>query len=72
MNFNERYKDNLILIKSFEFSKNIIEFAERLEREIKYVISNQLIRSGTSIGANVKEAQNGESKRDFIHKLKID
>ncbi len=71
MTFNERYKDNIILIKSFEFSKNIIEFAERLEKERKFVVSNQLIKSGTSIGANVKEAQNGESKKDFIHKLKI-
>ena len=71
MTFNERYKDNIILIKSFEFSKNIIEFAETLERERKYVVSNQLIKSGTSIGANVKEVQNGESKKDFIHKLKI-
>ncbi len=71
MTFNERYKDNVILIKSFEFSKNIIAFAESLERERKHVVSNQLIKSGTSIGANVKEAQNGESKKDFIHKLKI-
>lgn len=71
MTFNERYKDNIILIKSFEFSKNIIEFAEILEKERKYVVSNQIIKSGTSIGANVKEAQNGENKRDFIHKLKI-
>ncbi len=71
MTFNERYKDNIILIKSFEFSKNIIEFAECLERERKFVVANQLIKSGTSIEANVKEAQNGESKKDFIHKLKI-
>ena len=71
MTFNERYKNNIILIKSFEFSKNIIEFSELLEKQRKYVVSNQLIKSGTSIGANIKEAQNGESKRDFIHKLKI-
>ena len=71
MTFNERYKDNIILIKSFEFSKNIIEFAECLERERKFEVANQLIKSGTSNGANVKEAQNGESKKDFIHKLKI-
>lgn len=46
-----------------------------LYREIKelrkYVISNQLLKSGTSIGANVREAQNCESKADFIHKFKI-
>jgi hypothetical protein len=44
MTFNERYKDNIILIKSFEFSKNIIEFAEILEKGRKYVVSNQLIK----------------------------
>ena len=71
MTFNERYKDNLILIKSFEFAKKIIEYAELLNTERKFVISNQIIRAGTSIGANIKEAQNGESKKDFIHKMKI-
>ncbi len=71
MTFNERYKNNIILIKSFEFSKNIIEFSELLEKQRKYVVSNQIIKAGTSIGANIKEAQNGESRKDFIHKLKI-
>lgn len=42
-----------------------------LEAAKKFVIANQLLKSGTSIGANVKEAQNAESKVDFIHKLKI-
>lgn len=69
--FNERYEDNLILIKSFEFAKKIIEYAELLNEEKKFILSNQLIRSGTSVGANIKEAQNGESKKDFIHKMKI-
>jgi four helix bundle protein len=48
-----------------------VKYAELLEGRKKYVISNQIIRSGTSIGANVKEAQNAESKADFIHKMKI-
>jgi four helix bundle protein len=39
--------------------------------ERKYVISRQLLKSSTSIGANVREAQNAESKNDFIHKMKI-
>ena len=48
-----------------------IEYCERLDIEKKYIISRQLLKSGTSIGANAMEAQNGESKADFIHKMKI-
>ncbi len=73
MNFtnSEKYKNNPILKETFEFSILIVGFSELLEQSRKYVISRQIIRSGTSIGANVKEAQNAESKADFIHKLKI-
>lgn len=62
---------NIILDKTIEFSLAIIEYVELLEKNKKYVIANQLIKSGTSIGANVHEAQNAESKNDFIHKFKI-
>ena len=71
MTFNARYKGNLILIKTFEFSIKIIKYTEVLEENRRFVIANQLLKSGTSIGANIKEAQNAESKRDFIHKLRI-
>ena len=71
MSENPRYKDNLIVNLTFEFSLNIIVFSETLNKLKKYNLSNQLFRSGTSIGANVKEAQNAESKADFIHKMKI-
>ena len=64
-------KDNLIVNLSFEFALNIIEYAELLEEHRKYIIGRQLLRSGTSIGANIREAQNAESKADFIHKMKI-
>jgi len=64
-------KDNLIVKLSFEFALDIIEYAELLEEHRKYVIARQLLKSGTSIGASVREAQNGESKADFIHKMKI-
>lgn len=64
-------KENIILKKSIEFSINVIEFCEVLEAERKFVIGKQLLRSGTSIGANLHEAQNSESKADFIHKVKI-
>jgi len=49
----------------------IIEFCEILEKNKKIVIARQLLKSGTSIGANVHEAQNAESRSDFIHKIKI-
>ncbi|WP_430438068.1 four helix bundle protein [Polaribacter uvawellassae] len=48
-----------------------MKYCEVLELERKYVISGQLLKSGTSIGANIHEAQNAESKADFIHKIKI-
>ena len=64
-------KENVILNLTFEFALMIIEYSEILEKHRKYQISNQIIRSGTSIGANVREAQNAESKADFIHKMKI-
>jgi len=64
-------KENIIVTKSFEFALQIIEFVEQLEGQRKFVISNQILKSGTSIGANIREAQNAESKADFIHKMKI-
>lgn len=68
---NPKYKDNLILKLTFEYAVKIIKFSEELDDLKKYTISKQILRAGTSIGANVKEAQNAESKADFIHKLKI-
>ncbi len=62
---------NRIVDLSFEFALDTIEFAEILEEKKKYIIANQLLKSGTSIGANVREAQNSESAADFIHKFKI-
>ena len=62
---------NVILDKSFNFALDIISYCETLDERRKYVISNQLSRSGTSVGANVRESQNCESRADFIHKIKI-
>lgn len=64
-------KENVIVAKSLEFALEVIKFAEILEDAKKYVIARQVLKSGTSIGANVREAQNAESKADFIHKIKI-
>ena len=64
-------KENVILDLSFKFALDIIRFTEDLETLRKYNLANQLFRSGTSIGANIREAQSAESKADFIHKVKI-
>lgn len=64
-------KDNLIVTLTFNFSLKVITFSESLRTLHKYEMASQIFRSGTSIGANVREAQNAESKRDFIHKFKI-
>lgn len=66
-----KYQENPILKESFEFAIKIIYYSELLEDNRKIMVAKQLIRSGTSIGANIKEAQNAESKADFIHKLKL-
>ncbi|WP_205503237.1 four helix bundle protein [Rufibacter psychrotolerans] len=64
-------KGNAIVAKSFDFALSIIQYTEALEQLRKFVVANQLLKSGTSIGANVWEAQHAESRADFIHKLKI-
>jgi len=62
---------NIVVEKSIEVALLIIEYCELLESKGKYVIAKQLLKSGTSVGANIHEAQNAESKADFIHKIKI-
>jgi four helix bundle protein len=68
---NPKYSENVILKLSFELAVDIINFSNSLDNYKKFTISKQILRSGTSIGANIKESQNAESKKDFIHKLKI-
>jgi len=64
-------KEGPIVNKSFDFSLAIISYCEYLNDKRKFIISNQLLKSGTSIGANVFEAQFPESRLDFIHEMKI-
>jgi four helix bundle protein len=64
-------KPNLIVDLTFSFSLRIISFTEILESMKKFNLANQLFKSGTSIGANVREAQGAESKADFKHKCKV-
>lgn len=67
----EEIDANPILKLTFDFSLSIINYCDILDSSKKYTISRQLLKSGTSIGANSMEAQNAESKADFIHKIKI-
>ena len=64
-------KDNLIANKTFDFSLMIIKLYIQLKNENEFIISKQLLRCGTSVGANVEEATAAQSKKDFIHKLSI-
>ena len=65
-------KDNIILNKSFDFAVRVVKLYKFLCDEKKeYILSKQLLRSGTSIGANINEAQAGQSKADFIAKMSI-
>ena len=64
-------KTNIIVDKTFNFSKEIIKLYINLKNDKIYELASQLFRSGTSIGANVEEAQAAQSKKDFIAKLSI-
>ena len=62
---------NIIVDKSLDFAVEIVKFCELLEEKKKYVVAKQLLRSGTSIGALIREAKYGQSKADFINKMSI-
>lgn len=65
-------KNNIIQEKSFDFAIHIVNLYKHLKEDKKeYVLSKQMLRSGTSIGANIEEAIGGQSKKDFIAKLQI-
>ena len=65
-------RDNVIVDKSFAFAVRVVKLYKYLSDEKKeFILSKQLLRSGTSIGANVNEAQDGQSTNDFIAKLSI-
>lgn len=64
-------KENPLLDLTFQFALDSVQYTELLYQEKKYVIAHQLLKSATSIGANSREAQIAESRKDFVHKLKI-
>ena len=65
-------QDNIVREKSFEFAISVVKLSKGLaEVRKEFIMSKQLLRSGTSVGAMVREAEHAESKNDFIHKLDI-
>ena len=69
---NEMKEENIILKKSMEFAVRIVNLRKYLtEEKHEYVLSKQLLKSGTSICANIREAKYGQSKNDFIAKMNI-
>lgn len=64
--------DNLVNDKSFQFALEIISlYKSMVDQRKEYILSKQLLKAGTSVGANIREAQNAESRLDFIHKMHI-
>ncbi len=63
--------ENIIKEKTFNFALRIVKLYKYLQDKQEYVLSKQLLRSGTSIGAMVREAEHAESKQDFVHKMAI-
>lgn len=65
-------RENVINAKSFQFALIIIDLVKEIQSSKKeFVLTKQILRSGTAIGAMVREAENTESKKDFIHKMSI-
>lgn len=64
-------KENIILERSFEFALRIIDLYKQMTEQKEFVLSKQVLRSGTSIGANVEEATAAYSKKDFAAKMSI-
>ena len=65
------YNKSKVFQKSYQFSVELIRFCKELKALKEYEISRQLLKSGTSIGANIIEASAGYSKKDFCHKMSI-
>ncbi len=65
-------KDNVVWDKSYQFALRIVKLSQYLTNEKKeFVLSRQVLKSGTSIGANIEEAMGGQSKKDFLSKISI-
>jgi len=65
------FMPNVILDKSFDFAVKIVKLADLIREQKQFELANQILRSGTSIGANVQEAQRAESDKDFVSKMSV-
>jgi len=63
--------ENIVNEKSYNFALKIIKYSRQLRDANEYVLSNQILKSGTSIGANINESIYSQSKKDFVNKLSI-
>ena len=68
---NYPMRDNIVQKKSFDFALATIRLYKKLQGKREFVLSRQLLRSGTSIGANVEEANAGQSRKDFLAKMSV-
>jgi four helix bundle protein len=64
-------RENVVRRKSYDFALTIVGLYKRLAEQREFILSKQLLRSGTSIGANIEEAIAGQSRRDFVAKMAI-
>jgi four helix bundle protein len=64
-------KRNIIKEKTYQFSLDIVDLYRKMREQNEFILSKQVVRSGTSIGANVEEASAGQSRKDFISKMAI-
>ncbi len=64
-------KKNIIQEKTYTFALEIVQVCRKLQEQKDFILANQLLKSGTSVGANVRESQSAVSNKDFIHKLSI-
>jgi four helix bundle protein len=71
MKYSAGRGENPVLEKSYNFAIEVIELYKNMTAQKEFVLSKQLLRSGTSIGANVEEAQAGQSRSDFLHKMSM-
>ena len=63
--------ENIVKSKSFQFALHVMRLYKQIVAQKEYVISKQLLRAGTSVGANVQEALAAHSRKDFLHKMTI-
>ena len=63
--------ESILKVKSFDFAVRTVKLSKHLAEKREFVLSKQVLRSGTSIGANIEEANQAQSRKDFVHKLSI-